>query len=534
MVFLKKVLQNMDAVFLSKGRLFLGVYISVLVHSVFLFYFFNSAGMDWKNKIMVCGPEWVYPKEEQEEETELSFEMEFSDKLGQGEGETGSGEEAASAEGEGFAMNPDFDKEKYGDGAWKELVDRLEESSELRKNFKNNFDGIVKDGNVSDSYISRKRDYEDITVKEAFPTIYTIDKPFQQDIQEAPEELALHQERNKIIDMYRNLTEEDDVLQVELDSEGEKRSKSALAMSKEDRMKYLDKKLPLKKEEQMKDFTSRFMNYDPDKGDLPLFLREMYYENLQRLAYSFSSDPTYFTIDYFQENLNKEDFLKNSLALYSEFKYNKLGAEILFTLENIYEIQARALGLYFQNQATFPSLSPESRKTLRVEVIRRVLERYKTVLKEKNIQSLEDVNSLYFKKRLDIMDTLIANTPDGYRRADALFEKGRIHWEYGQSLSLTDRVREQSRALEIWSGIREGDKTNGDFLNQKPLEDIQDLLAMSNRNAEGMLDFNSQNRISSVLRNRINDALTQKKIREDRLLWKKSKKDVPSSEQPRK
>jgi hypothetical protein len=534
MLFLKKFLGTMDAVFLYKGRLFFGAYISVLVHSVFLFYFFNSVGMDWENKIMVCGPDWIYPKEEQEEETELSLEMEFADKLGQGEGEAGTGEEGESSGEEGFAMNPDFDKEKYGDGAWKDLVERLEESSELRKNFKNNFDGIVKDGNVSDSYISRNRDYEDITVKEVFPTIYTIDKPFQYDIQEAPEELTLHQERNKIIDMYRNLTDEDDILQIELESEGEKRSKSALAMSKEDRMKYLDKKLPLKKEEQMKDFTSRFMNYDPDKGDLPLFLRDLYYENLQRLAYSFSSDPTYFTIDYFQENLNKEDFLRNSLALYSEFKDHKLGVEILFTLENIYEIQARAIGLYFQNLAIFPSLSPESRKTLRVEVIRRVLERYKPIFNEKNIKTLDDVNSLYTKKRLDIMDTLIANTPDGYRRADAIFEKGRIHWEYSLTLGKEGRDQEQSRAIKIWSGIQEEDKRNGDFLNQKPLEDIQDILAMSNRNVQGILDFNSQNRISSVLRNRINDVLSQKKIREDRLLWKKSKEDIPTSEPPRK
>lgn len=509
-----------DAFFLFRGRLYLAFYMSLFVHTAFLVYVFN-AGFDWTGKILLCGPPWVY--ESQSEEEDSSVELTVNTKMGNEPGEgKGESEEEGSGQGEGFGENPGFDKEKYGSGQWKELVDRLQESSDLRKKFKNTYDGIIKDGNVSDSYIFRKRDYEDITVKEVFPTVHKIDKPFRQEIREAPAELLVHQERNRIIDLYRNLTEEDDVLRVELDGDSEKRSKSPLQMSKGERMRYLDRNLPQRKEEQMKDFMGRFMNYDPDKGDLPLFVRELYYENLQRLAYTFSGDPTYFTVDYFQENLNKEDFLKNSLALYSEFKDHKVGAEILFTLENIYEIQARALGLYFQNLATFPSLSPESRKELRVEVIRRVLERYKPILKKKNIQSIQEVNELYTKKRLDIMDTLIANTPDGYRRADALFETGRIHWEYAQGLETDKRIPEQQKAVQIWKSIQDRDMINGDFLSRDAWKEIREALDLANTNAQGMLDFNTQNRVTAALRNRLNAVLTEKKLREDRLLWKKN------------
>jgi hypothetical protein len=518
-----KIWNTIDRILLGRGRLYLAIYASIVLHSIFLIYFFNS-GRDWTNMMILCGPQWVYPRELTIQQQSDELTLRFGDEPG--DGEEGESEQEGDGDGQGgFADNPDFDKDKYGEGQWKDLVERLEESSELRKNFKNSFDNIINDGSVDESYIRRKRDYEDITVKEVFPTVKNIDKPFRDEVRDAPQELVLHKERNKIIDLYRNITEDADLLQMELDVEGEERNKSPLQMPKEERMKYLDRTLTQKKEKQMNDFVSRYMNYDPDKGDLPDFIRDLYYENLQRLAYSFSSDPTYFTIDYFQENLNKEDFLKNSLALYSEFQNKKAGTEILFTLENIYEIQARALALYFQNLQSFPMLSEESQKELRVEVIRRVLEKYKPILKEKNINSIQDVNRLYTEKRLDILNTLIANTPENYRVADAKFDKGRVHWEYSMGLGPEERIAEQNKALKEWASIREADGVNGDFLNEKAWKELNALLGSginrSGGNQTGGMDFNTQNKVSSILRNRLNDVLNKKKIREDRLLWKK-------------
>lgn len=90
--------------------------------------------------------------------------------------------------------------------------------------------------------------------------------------------------------------------------------------------------------------------------------RDLYYQNLQRLAYTFSSDSTYFSIDYLQENLNKEDYLKNSMNLLSELKGTKTATEILFTLENIYEIQSNAIGQFFINENNLKQL-PSEQKT---------------------------------------------------------------------------------------------------------------------------------------------------------------------------
>jgi hypothetical protein len=209
--------------------------------------------------------------------------------------------------------------------------------------------------------------------------------------------------------------------------------------------------------------------------------------------------------------------------MYSEFQNNKLGTEILFTLENIYDIQGRAVSMYFQNKELLSRMNEQEKEQLRVEVIRRVLERYQKIFQEKNIKSIDDVNRLYSKKRLEIMDTLIQNTPNNYRKADGLFEKARIHWEYSQTLAMEERIIEQSKAIQIWKGISAVHATNGDFLNEKALEEIKNTLRTSQRSPDGMIDGNSQIAISSILRNRISEFLRAKSERESKLLWKKSK-----------
>ncbi|MCG9875631.1 MAG: hypothetical protein MH321_12690 [Leptospiraceae bacterium] len=496
-------------------RLFAAFYLALVVHAIFIFYIINS-GRIWDLPV-ICGPPRIYAQPLEEEKT-LSFSI-VNKNDSDGEDSEGS-EEDEDSDGDG---NSKFDRGKYKGGEWEDLVDRLDESKKVRNSFKNNFDNIIKDGSVPDSYINRKRDYEDIMVKEVYPTLYKIDKPFAEEVRKAPEDLENYKERNKIIDLYRNKSVEEDVLQVEIEAEDQKNTRAPLVMNQEQRMQYLDKNLKKKKEEQLKDFTSRFLNYNPDEGDLPLFLRDLYYQNLQRLAYPFSSDSTYFTIDYFQENLNKEDFLKNTLAMYSEFQNHKLGTEILFTLENIYDIQGRAVSMYFQNKELLSRMNEQEKEQLRVEVIRRVLERYQKIFQEKNIKSIDDVNRLYTKKRLEIMDTLIQNTPNNYRKADGLFEKARIHWEYSQTLAMEERIIEQSKAIQIWNGISAVHSTNGDFLNEKALAEVKNTLRTSQRSPDGMIDGNSQIAISSILRNRISEFLRAKSERESKLLWKKSK-----------
>jgi hypothetical protein len=83
------------------------------------------------------------------------------------------------------------------------------------------------------------------------------------------------------------------------------------------------------------------------------------------LAYGFSNDTTYFTADYFEENLNKEDYLRNSMALASKYKGKKTSTEILFSILDIYEIQQRAIEEYYKNLEIQKNLSPKDKNEIR-------------------------------------------------------------------------------------------------------------------------------------------------------------------------
>ncbi|PJZ44467.1 hypothetical protein [Leptospira brenneri] len=500
--------------FLFESRFYIALYISVVSHITLIIYSFNQSDSPYQKTL--CGPAWIYV---QEEEKELSFQMNFGKTMGEtGNAETSGdpseGEEGEEGDGQGFS------KGKYKGGQWEELVKDLEGTSGLRKQFKNDYDQINENSGVADSYIKRNRDYEDIIVKDVLPTVKGIRDPFRVDIENAEDNLFIHKERNRIIEEFRKGDESSPPITMRISKEGEAEPKSPLSMPKEDRTRYLDKTLKQKKEKQLDEFISRYMGYDPDKGDLSQFVRDLYYENLQRLAYPFSGDPSYFAIDYFQENLNKEDFLRQMMAALSQNLGTNTGTEILFTIENIYEIQGRALEQYFQTKEYLKLATPEQRQTLRYETLRRVEAKYKKLLQEKKIAAGKDVEEAYSKKRIEILETLISKTPKGYRIKDGYFEKGRVLWESG---SFKKDTKLQSEAIKTWNKIVSL-PANGDFLNEKANEAIQLLLRdFGNVSNVDSLPLQARDQIDFILRTRLSETMMKKKEREDRLLWPNAK-----------
>lgn len=407
---------------------------------------------------------------------------------------------------------------------WKDLTDRLEDTEGLREKFPRTFEDLLPDSDVSSSYIYRKRDYEDIIVKEVFPTLETIDKPFEDIVKKAPEDLKKYEERNRVIDDYRRwkkgeLPKNRRRLSILHDqSEG---TREVLEFPPEEREQYFDDTLPLNKEDQLNSFLRKFGSFDPDKGDLPVSIRELYYKNLQRLAYVFSSDFTYFNLDYYQENLNKEDFLKKSLYQVSRKHGTKYATEMLFALENIYEIQQRAWRFYFQFKSRFPTLSEEKKKTLRVETLRRVMQRYEPRAREKGLNTYRDAVKKYSKKREEIINYILQTTPAGYRRNDALFEKGRILWQRGRKLG--DR-KAMNRAVDIFSSIPASG--NGDFLNRETVEALQPLIKQYNASP----GLSPVIQIDRVIDRRLQKILEKKRQREDKLLWPDNSRKPPQKE----
>lgn len=502
-------------------RIYVSFYISLMIHLslVLLFFFPVSRSLE-----LFCGIDEVViePIEQSNLETMLSIDFSLSDDNAKEESDAAkTGNIAANQkpnDGDNKESNSSdsdskFNTESLEKNGWKDLVQRLKDTKGLRANFKEDFSNVIKDGSVADSYIHRERFYEDIIVKEVYPTVHSIEKPFRDEIKKAPEDLARHEERNDIINKFRNeIADEPDTIQASIKTLSEKKTKPPLKMSEKDRNKYFDNSLILPKEEQLSDFIERYTDYDPDNGDLPLMFRELYYKNLQRLAYTFSPDSSYFSIDYLQENLNKEDYLKNAMNLASELKGTKTAIEILFTVENIYEIQANALQHFFISQENLKNLTPEQKKLIRFETLRQFVNRYAPIIQEKKIKNHQDALAMYFKKKLEIMDYLLATTPNNYRRADGLFEKGRILWEWGMK---TNSIKERKEAVKVWNQIDQA--STGDFVSKEIFQQMNPFI----QEWRGTNSTQSQAQIDSILMGRLIPTLMEKKSREEQLLWKK-------------
>ena len=413
-------------------------------------------------------------------------------------------------------LNVDKDK-------WGELLERLENNANLRSGFKQVFEDFRPENKTSPSYIYRDRRQEDIVVKEVFPTIHNIDKDFSEILNAAPKELVDHNKRNEIIRDYRKLQDGNlstKTLKINFIDKGDKAKKAPLLFPAEERKKYFDDSLTLPKEVQLNNFVRRYFSYDPDEGDLPIATRELYYDNLQRIAYIFSSDPTFFYLDYFLENLNKEEFLKNSLYQAAALDGSKTQTELLFAIEDIYHIQQRAWNYYFSFGNMKNNLTEEKKNRLRNETLRRVHERYKDVLKEKGVSKYSDILALYSHKRIEIMDYILQHTPDDYRKNDALFERAFIDWQEGVMANQEDK---KLLAIKQWLSITPKaiqTEEDTDFLSREIWETLIPLLKeylIGNQANRQM----TQTKIQVTLNQRNQSKMVAKQAREEKLLWPK-------------
>jgi hypothetical protein len=434
------------------------------------------------------------------------------------------------SDGGGFEHGPMAESQEKGKGdfaqefgipggKWKEQLDRTEEGEALNDTFggKDEDKGAI-NKSVPEEYRKRKRDYRNIIAKDIFPTLKNIDKPFREEIKEAPQELEKMHERNEVIESYRLWREGKAI-------PDKKRTKVVVNRPQEGtlgrlnfdetlRRKYFDETLADPKEQQLDRFLSEYGKFDPNDGDLPKAVRDLYYENLQRVASTFHSDMTYLAIDYFHEALNKEEFLRKALDVVSKKKGTKYATEILFAIENIYEIQGRALDLLYKVKYHIDGLSAKARDNIRVQTLEKVVKRYLPLAEKKGIRNGPTALQHYYLKRTEILDYLIENSPGGYRAKDATFAKGRIFWESFQAEPGNPASWPNAkRAVDIWRSV-DAVADSGDFLAQ----DIQAAIR------ESLAKFKTPNsiegqRIAQAL-NQNNAKLMQRKIeRENRILW---------------
>jgi len=424
---------------------------------------------------------------------------------------------AEEGDSSGDGLN-NLNQEKWGD-----LLERLEKNTGFKENYPQTYDDLLESRGVSGSYIHRDRLHEDIVVKDVFPTIHNIDQPFEEILKAAPEKLNEFEDRNEIIELYRSQNSDEDIQLVEIKAEHKVNSFGPLVFPPAERKEYFDKTLPLDKTKQLSDFIEKYFNYDPNEGDLPIATRELYSQNLERLLYTFSSDPTYFFLDFYLENLNKEDFLHNALDQAAKLDGSKTATKLLMAIERIYEIQQRAWRTYYDFESIYKELPQQKKDRLRIETLRRANARYKEVLEKKGIKDLQELENKYLKRRYEIIDHIIKNTPKAYRLHDALFEQGFITWQMG--LQNNDEKLKQEAIVQWQSLIDEvlpsnfSEKAYPDFINISHLRLLNALIKAYHREPETMKAVREQQISDIFMVQRHIKRLTKKRERESRLLW---------------
>lgn len=391
-----------------------------------------------------------------------------------------------------------------------ELLDLLDKTRGMERQNPISPDKLIPDSGVDKKYILRERQYKDITLKDVFPTLKTIRKPFEEILRHSEDDLIFFEKRNSIIrdfESYQNGEKfHHHQFRITIKNKTEK-SRPPLFFPHNKRMAYLDKSIGESKEDQLQNFIRNFLGYHPQKGDLPVFIRDLYFQNLQRIAYRFSYDPTYFYIDYFQENLNKESFLKNSLHLMSILPGTRSQIELGFSVENIYEIQSNAWDFYFEFRDMNPDLKVRENPPNRIRTLTLLEKKYRRMLEKEQIKDRSTLRKLYFQRRLEIMDFLEKQSPDRYRIADIYYQRGRIYW---QQYSDQNNPIYKKKAIEEWKKIPSL-VSREDIFRKEYTELIRILHSSPDNSAEINIRL-------FFLRD-LREKLSEKKERESRLLW---------------
>jgi len=416
----------------------------------------------------------------------------------------------------------EFEKEMGpGGGKWKEQIERTEDGEKLSENFSEDIEGGKTDQRVPEEYRNRKRDYRNIIAKDIFPTLKNIEKPFREEIKEAPQELEKMLERNEVIENYRLWREGRAIpdkkrAKIVLNKKADGRLGS-LSFDETARRKYFDETLNNPKEDQLDRFLKDYGSYDPNEGDLPRAIRDLYFENLQRVASNFKSDMTYLAIDYFHEALNKEEFLRKALDVVSKKKGTKYATEVLLAIENIYEIQGNALQLLFKVNQRIKGLKPEQKKNIRVQTLQKVVDRYLPLAEKKGIRTETDALQHYYLKRTEVLDYLLEHTPGGYRSKDATFAKARVYWSSVDALNPMSWGNAK-RAVDLWRSI-DHLTDNGDFVANETHGQMSEALAKF-KDYRGV----EARQIENALQMSMAKLMAKKTERENRILWSSKSK----------
>jgi hypothetical protein len=180
--------------------------------------------------------------------------------------------------------------------------------------------------------------------------------------------------------------------------------------------------------------------HDPDEGHVPAVLRAYLDQNLLQLFCDTSTRaPRLWAM--LENAADHIDFIEFVRVFTRDYPSSVATTELLFLLDKLAQASRDTLLLLV-------SIDPERELGSAgkdVSEFGAALQRhYRERLEYRQLNSAEDIEAWYEMVRLQILSTVIATSPNGYRAADARFLAGVIHFERGDT----------AEAIRWWRDIR--------------------------------------------------------------------------------
>jgi hypothetical protein len=172
--------------------------------------------------------------------------------------------------------------------------------------------------------------------------------------------------------------------------------------------------------------------HDPNEGRLPALVAGYVAQNgLQPYIDNGMRDPRLWVeLGLAADHRDFIDFVSRYASAHAG---TKAATEMLFLLDKLAQGSLDAL-------TTLADTSPEAdlqwtRRANReaYDAIVTIRDYYRTQLERRGLLSAEALTAHYDRVRLDVLDSILLTTPEGYRSADARFLMGAIYWKQGKA-----------------------------------------------------------------------------------------------------
>jgi len=170
--------------------------------------------------------------------------------------------------------------------------------------------------------------------------------------------------------------------------------------------------------------------YHPDDGRLPAVIRAYVAQNMLQPYEEMSlPDPSRWAMLVLAAD--DQDYLDFVAGYVAALPGNRGATEMLFLVDALMQGSSDTLGTLLRTRPRRDLQWTYQENTDAFWLFDSLREYYGEVLRKRGLSSAGDVARYYEDRRLDLLATVLRQTPAGYRAGDARYVVGQIHWTRG-------------------------------------------------------------------------------------------------------